>query len=159
MIRKQLDMRHKRDSGIKMTLRSSLEAAWWMHDKDINRHTDQGRGGSRRKATSPLGLVVCKGFRDGQVGLLFGRWLEIQSLYPRIWVRTETCIWESSARGVKGHSQKVNSWSPDHGAHLQPESRHRYERAIQGTLRARAALQRGRSKREAGTEEGHVALK
>lgn len=88
MIRKQLDTRHKRDRGLKMTLRSSLEAAWWVYDNDINCHTDQGRGGFRRKATSPLGLVAFKGFRDGQVGLLLGRWLEIQSLYPRIWVRT-----------------------------------------------------------------------
>lgn len=78
MIREQLDMRYEGDGGTKMTLSSHLEAAWWV----------QGRSSFRRKATNPLGQVGYKGFRDVQVDLLLGRWLETQSLYPRILVRT-----------------------------------------------------------------------
>lgn len=101
MIRKQLDMRNEGDGGTKMTLRSNVEAAWWVHDDVINLHTDQGRSSFRRKATNPLGRVGYKGFRDGQVDLLLGRWLETQSLYPRILVRTRDLHLGVISQGVQ----------------------------------------------------------
>lgn len=66
-------MRYEGDGGSKMTLRSNLEAARWVHDSDISHRTDRGRSSFRRKAANPLGQVEFEGFRDGQVDLLLGR--------------------------------------------------------------------------------------
>lgn len=59
-----------------------------MHGDDINCHTEWERGRLEEAEDESIwGMLSLRLSRDGQGDLLWEKSLEIQSLYPRVWVK------------------------------------------------------------------------